>query len=249
MPAPSTALKMRIVRGEIEIPVTTDWASEMWLRRRVGGEVIPTQIALGPAELVDRSSLWIHGSTKRTDGFAFESGDYLVYLDVTGLREAISAGRTNLAVDPGAPILLRMQGLDSPERTRQYHLIEAAFHRSSNGELALSHYLALASGIGGTWTDWLAVGEACGNLGRHREATEVFRRIMPELTRPAGARGDVLREGGHLRMVAMSFAVEGDIGTAQVLLKIEGRTPDDQITSLIERLRQTAPKAGAMRHK
>ena len=94
--------------------------------------------------------------------------------------------------------------------------------------------------VGASWTDWLVVGEKYGQLGRHREAIEIFRQIMPHLA--AALPGGIVREAGHFRAVARSFAAVGDVATAAALLRAEGKTPEPEIPRVLERLRATAKR-------
>ena len=146
---------------------------------------------------------------------------------------------------------LLIRDLDTPAAIRHYHHIESAFHKSTDGELALKHLMAVTSMPDASWGDWLFVGEQYGRMGRHREAVEIYRRIMPDLI--ALPRGNILKECGrhggcHFRQVARSFASIGDITTAGKLLREEGQTPDvisQQRSSKSSALPPNAPSDGA----
>jgi hypothetical protein len=92
-----------------------------------------------------------------------------------------------------------------------------------------------------TWSDSLPLARMYAELGRHREATIVFRRILPSIIRGLETPfGSMIRQFDHLREAARSFAADGDTATAAYLLKLEGRTPEAQIPAEIERLRKFA---------
>lgn len=252
IPSPDALLAIRISGDGRGIRVRTDWASEMIHHERVGNNIVPRTLPVGPLALASAwtvlSSVSLTGSTKRLDGTAFEPGEYLITLDVGPKRAKLQSGGVQPSVDSvtRAPIRVVIRDLETPERLRQYHLIEAAFYRSTDSELALKHLLALTSMPDASWLDWLVVGERYGEMGRHREAVEIYRRIMPDLI--ATPRGSIIRECGrhggcHFRLVARSFAVVGDTATAADLLRAEGRTREADIPALIERLRATAKRA------
>lgn len=248
VPAPDQALRLRVVKDGREIAVTTVWPAEMTLRTEIGDHLNVTTVPAVAFMLPESSGLWIRGSTRRVDGMVFAPGDYVLELDVTGMQRVLSAApRPVPQVDPGFPIRLHIAALDSAARQRQFHIIEGGFYDDSEGERALAHYVALASMPDAPWQDSLPLAQLYGSLGRHREAVTVYRRIMLDLTRapetPFGR--ELIQKSGHLRRAAMSFVVEGDIATARELLRREGLTPEEQIPSAIEQLRQRAPKAAA----
>jgi hypothetical protein len=161
------------------------------------------------------------------DRSPFAPSDYVVRLDVD-LRHVSPAGGTRTArVDAGYPIQLHIVAVDSPERRRQFHLIEGAFYRDRDKARALGHFTALAGLPGAPWSDSLGLAEMLADLGRHREACGVFRRILPDLVKlpdsPLAKYAPQIVT--HLRLAAWSFAVEGDTATAAYLLRLERRTP------------------------
>jgi hypothetical protein len=190
--------------------------------------------------LPDGSGFWVRGSTKTLDGSLFIPGDYVVQPDV---HVAASETRSTARIDNGFPGEIHVIDVNSPERRRQFHMIEGTFYNDVDRARALEHFAALAALPGAPWMDSLPLAEMYGGLGRHREATAVWRKILPELIggldKPMG---DIFRR--HLRAAAWSFAVEGDKATAANLLRLEGRTPADRIPAEIDRLRKSAPKAG-----
>jgi hypothetical protein len=246
IPSPGAVLLLRVAGQGREIPVRTEWAPDMAVRAPINGEPVSTMVPLGAATLPDGSSLWVRGSTKALDGSAFAPGDYVLELDVRDLQQvSLGGARTVATVDRGFRIQLRILELNSPERQRQFHMIEGAFYKGSDSNRALEHYAALASLRGAPWSDSLPLAWMYGELGRHRDASVVFRRILPDLLGALdGPLGDTLRNARHLRRAAMSFAVEGDVATAANLLRLEGSTPEARIPGEIERLRKSAPKAG-----
>jgi hypothetical protein len=94
---------------------------------------------------------------------------------------------------------------------------------------------------GALWSDSLPLARMYSDVGRHRKASAVFQRILPDLIRALDS--PLFRESRHLRRAAMSFAVEGDLATAANLLRLEGRTPEARIPAEIEQLRKSARKA------
>lgn len=174
------------------------------------------------------------------------SGRYVLQLEATGLRQVSAGGApTAPSVDPGGPVQLRILDLGSPERQRQFHLIEGAYYKGVDKTRALEHYSALASLRGAPWSDSLPLASMYAELGRHKDANVVFRRILPDLVRALDSpMGKIIRSAGHLRRAATSFAVEGDVAGAANLLRIEGRTPEALIPAEIEQLKKSAPKPG-----
>ena len=252
IPSPGTVLRLRVAGQGREIPVRTEWAADMTLRARINGDLVSTTLPSEAAALPDGSSLWVRGSTKLLDGSAFAPGEYVLEVDVRNLQQ-VSAGRARTVptVDPGFPIQLRILDLNSPERQRRFHLIEGGFYERIDRNRALEHYVALASLRGAPWSDSLPLARMYGELGR--QATVVFRRILPDLIGSLeGPLGDILRNARHLRRAAMSFAVEGDVATAATLLRLEKRTPEVGISEEIEQLRKiradAAGKCEAIAH-
>ncbi len=246
MPSPEAVLRLRVTGQGSEIPVRTEWAADMTLRARINSELVSTTVPLGAAALPAGSSLWVRGSTKHLDGSPFAPGDYVLELDVRDVQQASTGGsQTVPTVDRGFPIQLRIMALNSPERQREFHMIEGAFYKDIDSNRALQNYLSLASLRGAPWSDSLPLARMYGELGRHREASVVFRRILPDLIRALdGPLGNTIRDARHLRRAAMSFAVEGDVAGAASVLRLEKRTPEARISAEIEQLRQSAPKPG-----
>jgi hypothetical protein len=246
IPSPGAVLRLRVASQGREIPVRTEWAAGMDLRSTINGEFVRTTVPLGSAALTDRSSLWVRGSTRPADGSVFAPGEYVLELEATGLQQVSAESRRTVpALDRGFPILARILEVNSLERQRQFHMIEGAFYKGIDKSRALEHYTALASLPGTTWGDSLTLGWIYGELGRHKEASAAFRRILPDLIRALDSPyGQTFRNAGHLRRAAMSFAVEGDVAGAASLLRLEGRTPEARIPGEIEQLRNFAPKPG-----
>lgn len=205
-----------------------------------------TTVPLGASTVPDRSTLRVRGSTTSLDGSAFSPADYLLKLDGRDLYQVSTGGvRAVLPIDRGLPVKLRISAVDSPERQREFHIVEGAFYRRRDASRALEHYAALASLPGAPATDSLGLAWLYGDLGRHHEANAVFRRILPDLIRAHKGPARSLRNGpGHLRRAAMSLAAVGDVAGAANLLRLEGDTPEARISEVVERLRQTAPKGG-----
>jgi hypothetical protein len=246
IPTAAAVLRLRVAGQGREIPVRTEWAADMKLRATINAELVSTTVPFGAATLPDGSSLWVRGSTKALDGSAFAPGEYVLELDVTDLQQVSAGGaRTVPTVDPGYPIQVRILNLSSPERQRQFHLIEGAFYERIDSNRALEHYTALASLRGAPWSDALPLARMYGELGRHHEAAVAFRRILPDLIRALdGPLGNAVRDARHLRRAAMSLAVEGDVVGAANLLRLEKRTPEARIPAEIEQLRKSGPKPG-----
>lgn len=241
IPSPN-ALRLRVERRGGDIPVRMEWAPNMARRMRTNGELTVTTVATGPVSLTGGSSLWLRGSAERTDGLPFTPGEYVLTPDVGGLPPRRGDSGTLPRVDSGFPVGLRVVELDSPERRRQFHMIEGAFYESVDPNRALEHYAALASLPGAPWSDSLPLALTYSDLGRHRDASAVYRRILPDLVRALdGAFGRNLRRA-HLRRAATAFAKEGDLELAARLLRLEGRTPEGRIPAELERLRGSAPR-------
>jgi hypothetical protein len=247
IPSPNAFLWLRVARLGREIPVRTEWAADMTLRATINAELVSTTVPLGTVTLPDGSSLLVRGSTTPLYGSAFVPADYVLELGVNDLQQAsVGGARAVPTVDRGFPIQLRILDLNSPERQRQFHMVEGAFYKGTDSNRALEHYGALASLRGAPWSDSLPLAWMYGELGRHRDASVVFRRILPELIRALDSPlGETLRNARHLRRAAMSLAVAGDAPAAASLLELEGRTPEARIPREVERLRQSAPKAAA----
>jgi len=247
MASPGAVLRLRVAGEGHEIPVRTEWAADMTLHTMVNGAVVSsTTLPLGAATWPHGSSLWVRGSTKLLDGSAFGPGEYVLDLDVRDLQQVSASGlRTVPTVDPGFPIKLRILDLSSPERQRQFNMIEGAFYEDIDSSRALENYVALASRRGALWSDSLPLAWMYSELGRHREATVVFRRILPGLIRALDyPLGEIVRNARHLRRAAISFAAEGDVATAASLLRLEGRTPEARIPGEVELFRKSASKSG-----
>jgi hypothetical protein len=236
-------LRLRVSVGRFEIPVGTEWARTMTLHSGTG----PNRLAsdpqpVGAITLPDGSWVWVRGSTKILDGSPFAPGEYVVQPDV---HVSAAGARRTPWIDAGIPIQLHIVGLNSPLRRRQFHMIEGAFYRDVDNARALEHFKALAALPDAPWSDSLPLAEMYARLGRHREASVVFRQIMPDLIRSLDMPiGEIVRQAGHLRAAAWSLAVEGDAAAAANLLRLEGRTPPDRSPAEIDRLRKTAPRAG-----
>jgi hypothetical protein len=177
----------------------------------------------------------VKGRTMRQDGVPFKPGRYRLRV-TAGETPPPGRRRYETVFDASLSIL----PLDSPARVRQYHLIEAAFYRGNDGARALKHREALAKLPDTTWLDRLLLGEALGDVGRHHAAVQIFREIMAELSTSATA--PLFKKGRYLRLVARSFAAEGDMATATRMLQLEGRVPDHDIPAVVRRLRDTAPR-------
>jgi hypothetical protein len=150
---PPAVFRLRVPGQKREIPVRTEWAPDMTLRARTKGELVVTTAPLGAVALPDGASLWVRGSTKRLDGSAFAPGDYVLELDASDLQQASAGGgRTVPPVDLGFPIHLRIVGLSTPERQRQFHIL-GGFYERVDSTRALEHYTALASLPGALWSD------------------------------------------------------------------------------------------------
>ena len=246
--SPDAVLRLRVsAAGGAEIAVRTEWARTMTLRSGTPeNRIISDPQPVGATTLQDGSSVWVRGSTKTLDGSPFAPGEYVVQLGVHDLRqESTSGARSTPRVDPGFPIQLKIVPVNSPERRRQFHMIEGTFYTDVDRARALEHFAALAALPGAPWSDSLPLASMYAALGRHGEASAVYRQIMPDLIRSLDMPiGEIVREARHLRKAAMSFAVEGDTATAANLLRLEGRTPPDRIPAEIDRLRKSAPKAG-----
>ena len=219
----------------------------MTFRSSLSDAAVPTTLPSGSATLPDGSSLSVRGSAKRLDGSAFTPGEYLVDMDVRKLPQVAPGGAPTIPlVERGFPIKLRIVELTSRERQYEFHIIEGQFYKARDSNRAVDHYMALAALPGAQWSDSLPLAWLYADLGRHREACVVLRRILPDLIRHDDPSADVIREryaGGEMLIrAAMSFAVEGDVATATKLLRVAGRTPQDQIPAEIERLRKSAPK-------
>jgi hypothetical protein len=218
----------------------------MTLRTRANAAVTSTTVPLGAATLPDGASVWVRGSTRTLDGSAFAPAEYVLELKGTDPEQVSSGGVRTVVTDRGFPIELRILPLDSPARQRQFHMIEGAFYNGRDSSRALEHYAALASLPAASWSDSLPLASMYGELGRHREAIVVFRRILPDFIRALDSpRGGTLRDGRHLLRAARSFAAIGDVTEAANLLRIEGRTPEGRIPDVVERLQRTASKDGA----
>jgi hypothetical protein len=201
-----------------------------------------TTLPLGPAVLPDSATVRVRGSSTTLDGSAFAPGAYVLELNVRGFQQVSADGAPTVPfIDPGHPVHIRIVAVDSPERQRQFHLTEGAFYKNVDGNRALEHFLALTLLPGAPWTDSLPLAWTYGDVGRHRDACLVFRRIVPEMSRALDAMHRYDR-GANLRRAAMSCAVDGDVATATDLLRTEGRIPPWRISAEIEKLRKSAPK-------
>jgi hypothetical protein len=252
IPSLDTVLRLRISTERREIPVRTEWAQTMTLRSGIGYDrLVSDPQPVGAAILPDGSSLWVRGSTKPVDGSMFPPAEYVVQLDLHDLQEVSQSGdRRTARADVGFPIQLKIVEVNSPERRRQFHIIEGAFYKNLDPARALEHCAALAALPGAAWSDSLPLASLYADLGRHREASAVFRQLMPGLIQSLDTPlGQIVRQAGHLRAAAISLAVEGDTAAAANLLRLEGRTPPDHIAAEIDRLRKSAPRAGGNARK
>lgn len=246
IPSPDAFLRLRLSAGGIDTPVRTEWSQTMTLRSGSPDNRMVLPQPVGAITLQGGSAVWVRGSAKTLNESPFAPGNYVVQLNVHDLRQISASGTESTPrIDAGFPIQLQIVAVDSPERRRQFHMTEGAFYRTVDPARALEHYSALAALPGAPWTDSLPLAEMYANLGRHGEASAVFRRILPDLIRSVDS--PLAKEvplSVHLRLAARSFAVEGDTATAANLLRVEGRTPPDRIPAEIDRLRKTAPSAG-----
>ena len=250
IPSLDALLQLHLSAGGRRIPVHTKWATHMTLRSGAKGER-PTTLPIGATTLPDGASLRVRGSTTRLDGSAFARGDYVLEPTARPIPQILPGGeRTIPLAEAAIAIRLQIVALNSPERQRQFHLIEGGYCKGIDSSRALEHYsralehyAALVSLPGATWIDSLPLAELYADLGKHRDACAVYRRILPDLIRSRDAPwADIVRRPVYLRLAAMSFAVEGDLLTAADLLRLEGRTPQHKIPEEIERLRKIAPK-------
>lgn len=240
IPSLDALLQLRLSAGRRRIPIHTEWAPHM-TRSGAKGEC-STTLPVGATTLRDGTSLSVRCSTTRLDGSAFAPGDYVLEPTAEPIPQiSPGGGRTLPLAEAAIPIRLRIVTLDSPERQRQFHLIEGGYYKGLDSSRALEHYVALVSLPGATWVDSLPLASLYADLGKHRDACAVYRRILPDLIRNA-PHWNPVGWTVYLRMAAMSFAVEGDLVTAADLLRLEGRTPQLQIPEEIERLRKIAPK-------
>lgn len=244
MPSPGAALRPVVLARGREIRVRTEFAARMTILSTVSGQVVPSDVPTGFVMLADGASISVRGSTSNIDGSPFAPGQYGLRLDASGLVPQSVADRSHVThVDVGYPIQLRVVGLDSVERQRQFHLLEGGFYKSVDGNRALDHYKALVALPGAPWSDSLELVRAYAALGRHREAAAVIRRILPELIQTRDLPpGSVGRQARLLRMAAMTLAIEGDTALAARLLELEGITQPSMIPAEIERWRSAAPR-------
>jgi hypothetical protein len=241
--SPRVAFLLRVSGSGHVIPVRTEWAAEMKLngnRDRPSGT-----LPMGPATLPDSTFLVVRGSTRRLDGSAFAPGRYVLEVDATKFRPVVSGPeRIVPLIDALYPIKLLVLDLDTPARRRQFHSIEGNYYRDIDSDRALEHFVALAALPGASWMDSIPLAYFYGRLGRHREACDVFRRILPSIIRsldtPTGRQ--IFKDNGNLRRAATSCAAAGDLTLASRLLRLEGRTPIYEIPAEIERLKKSAPK-------
>ncbi len=246
IPSPATVLRVSVSSGGRELPIRTEWATEMKVHSYDRVDILP----VGPLSLSSGTSLSIRGSTERADQSAFGPGEYVVRLEAVGLRQVSAAGTATIPpVDTGLPIRLQILGLTSTAQWRHFHIIEAGFYKAVNPERALEHYAALATMPGAPWSDSLPLARMYSDLARFRDAAAVFRRILPDLVRSVDSPfGTIIRDARHLHVAAMNLAADGDSSTAANLLRVEGRTPEKQIPEEIARLRKSAlVKAASVR--
>ena len=212
----------------------------MTLRRRENADLAVTTVPLGAAVLADDTTLRVWGTSTRADGSPFAPGNYVLELEADLEQIAAVGTRKVPLVDLGFPIQLEILDLSSPQRMRQFHIVEGGFYKRRDSERAREHFSALASMPGALWSDSLPLASMYADLDRHREASVVYRRILPDVVGSLRfPLGEVVRTGGHLRMAARSLAVVGDVSTATTLLRLEGRTPEAQIPQEVERLRKS----------
>lgn len=238
-------LRLRVSADGSEVPVRTEWAQTMTLRSGTPDNRIISTQPTGAITLQDGAAVWVRGATKSLDHSRFAPGTYVLQLDVHGLQQVSASGTVvTPPINAGFPIQLTIARLDSLERLRQFHIVEGAFYKDIDPARSLEHFAALTALPGASWSDWLRLAELYADLGRHREASSLFRKILPDLMSLPDS--PLAKEGPltvHLRIAARSFAVEGDTRTAADLLRREGRTPADRIAAEIEKLRQTTPNA------
>ena len=242
IPSLDALLQLQLSAGGRRIPIHTEWAPHMTRSGAKGQR--STTLPVGATTLPDATSISVRGSTTRLDGSAFAPGDYVLEPTAEPIPQISPGGERTLPLAEAAiPIRLRIVALNSPERQRQLHLIEGGYYKGVDSSRALEHYVALVSLPGATWVDSLPLASLYADLGNHRDASAVYRRILPDLIRNLHAphQEPVVRTV-YLRMAATSFAVEGDLMTAADLLRLEGRTPQHKIPEEIERLRKIAPK-------
>jgi hypothetical protein len=244
MPSPTTALRLRVTAQGREIPVRIVWAADMTLRTTANRATSSTNMRVGAARVPGDASLSIRASAKRLDGAPFATGDYVLTPRVNELPLTSLGVRRVRPVETGFPLKFRILALDSLQRQRQFHMVEAAFYIRSDSNRALEHYAALASLPGAGWHDSLPLADFYNFLGRHREAAAVFRRILPDLIRASQNPGPTEGPRTSLWSAAQSFAIEGDVDTAAKLLRLERRMPEAGIAAQIEQWRQSASKAG-----
>ena len=237
--APPDVLGLSVSAQGAQIAVRTKWAPTM---RVVSGSSENSPALSQPvsaATLADGARLVVRSSTTTPDQSPFAPREYAIRLHVD-MRHVFAGGlpsRSWLHLED--PVDLRILPLDSPARRREFHSAQGMFYRDVDPARALEHFKALAALPDAPWSDSLPLAEMYGELGRHREACEVFRKVMPDLTRLPDAQlakyaPQIL---WHLRAAARSFAMEGDTATAANLLRLEGRTPAERIPAEIERLR------------
>jgi hypothetical protein len=139
-------LRLHVTVGITEIPVRTEWAATMTLRSGTTYDrVVSEPQPVGAITLPDNSSVWVRGSTKTLDGSPFGPHDYVVRLDID-LRQVLAFGaRSTARVDAGFPVQLHIVALNSPERRRQFHMVEGAFYRDRDKARALELFKAAAA--------------------------------------------------------------------------------------------------------
>jgi hypothetical protein len=233
VPAPPEFIRLRVLRDGVNVPIRLSHPDHM----TVAGVVGP----IGATALEDGTVAIVRSLVERGDGRRFEAGVYRFELEIEQLGNAGSGtGHEKATVDSGFPIHLWIQPLDSPRRLYHHHLIEAAFHtREGQSERALEHRRAIVGLPNTDRVHWLALGENYAVLGRHSQAVDAFRRVLPNLSSTPAHVIDLLRQGERFRRMAASFAVVGDRPTAEGLLRMQG-VPESEISVTIEQLRQKA---------
>ena len=224
---------VQVTRDAEEIPVRSTVATQM--------SVNYVATAVGSISVDETTEMSVRGVVHRDDGQPFGPGMYHLKLDLDRARSSlVSESASAISIDSGFPIELWVQALDTSTRVRHHHLIEAAFYSESQPQIALEHRLVVVGRRDATWGDWLALGSAYAAVGRHSDAVQAYRRILPRLmsASPDGKR----LLAGNFQIVAASFAVVGDRAAAEAVLKSEGLLKETEIPATIERLRQNAFK-------
>jgi hypothetical protein len=208
----------------------------MW--RAGPGALVPFEEPTGQSVLAEDEAVNAYAVVRRVDRRLFDSGEYRLTLDITrvgpSLRTIGGAGWPGQTIGGGA-LRVVIDPIGSAASTLEYHRSEAAFNIGYAPERALEHRLAAVAVPDAQLGDWMALGKAFAELGRHAEAVGVYDPLLPELMSNARA-GGIIREGKHLRFIATSYFAVGDVVTARRLVEAEGLTPAAEIPELIRRL-------------